>query len=634
MRARVFLVAVVVLLYPTTPVYSEADEQRHSLETLSDRTELEGFVDAFFAAEMNRRHIPGLVITIVKDGEPLLTKGFGWADLEEMAPVVPEKTVFRVGSVSKLITATALMQLAERGGIDLNADVGLYLNPIEMDDSFRQPITAAHLLTHTAGLDDRYIGIAARNRSEGISLRRYLASRLPPRVRAPGKLIAYSNHGFALAGLLVEEISGMPFDSYIERHIFQPLAMERTSFGLPPRLEADLAVGYRYLKDAFVPAAYDHFNLAPASSLNSTAPDMARFMTAVLEEGSYRGSRILSSQSIEEMLRRRFTHHPLLAGRTYGFHERFENGERAIAHAGGVRGYSSYLLLVPARRLGFFIAYNRFDEEKLYEEFRKRFFDRYFPAPEDPRHRVPLASVDRFTGSYRSLRYLSKRSFEKLMTLFSEYRVTLEQGTLTVRYPDDFRQPSRWEEVGPLLFRGIGEDGHLAFQENERGEVTHMFIGAEAYERLDWYEEPGFHKGLFGFFTPAFLTAGIVGALFFLVAWAGSRRPANRRLVRLAYLLAISVSALNVSFLVGLGHFGAHTDAYSYLYGMPPVMTALLFIPLVTVGLTLALTVLTGLAWKRRYGSLPGRVYFSLTALVALAFIPFLHYWNLLGFRY
>ncbi len=636
MSRRFALGLLVGLCLWRSPLYAAAEEDR-----LSDAKGLENFVDEFFESHMNRLHIPGLVLTVVKDGKPILTKGFGWADMESGKRVVAEKTVFRVGSVSKLFTAAALLQLVERGSIDLNADVSMYLNPVDIDDNFREPVTADHLLTHTAGFDDRYIGIATRHQADRSPLPEYISARLPPRIRPPGELIAYSNHGYALAGLLVEEISGVPFETYVDEHLFRPLRMTRTSFELPARLEVDLAVGYRYLEDEFLPASYDYFNVAPASSLSSTAPDMARFMIAQLQDGSFQGSRILLPDTKDEMQRRHFAHHPRLPSRTYGFHERFENGERIIAHAGGLRGYSSYFLLLPQRNVGFFLASNRFEEE-LHEEFRGRFLDRYFPASSAAVTRVPSSRqpIERFKGSYRSLRYFASRSFEKLMTLASEYRVTAEDDTLTVRYPDDFHQPSQWESVEPLLFRRLDHDGYLAFREDESGEVTHMFIGTEAYEKLVWYETPTFQKKLFAFFPLAFLVAALTGGLLYGAGQLRSSRSLRsqhslvNRPHRLAYYMAISVSVLNFSFLVGLSYFGRGVDSYSYLYGMPAVMIGVLLIPLLTAGLSLALAAVTSLGWNREVGSLSARLYFSLTTILALIFIPFLHYWNLLGFRY
>lgn len=247
MSRRFALGLLVGLCLWGSPLYAAAEEDR-----LSDAKGLENFVDEFFESQMNRLHIPGLVLTVVKDGKPILTKGFGWADMESGKRVVAEKTVFRVGSVSKLFTAAALLQLVERGSIDLNADVSTYLNPVDIDDNFREPVTAAHLLTHTAGFDDRYIGIATRHQADRSPLPEYISARLPPRIRPPGELIAYSNHGYALAGLLVEEISGVPFETYVDEHLFRPLRMTRTGFELPARLEVDLAVGYRYLEDEFL----------------------------------------------------------------------------------------------------------------------------------------------------------------------------------------------------------------------------------------------------------------------------------------------------------------------------------------------------------------------------------------------
>ena len=195
----------------------------------ADPADLEAFFDAFVTAGMAAHTLPGVTVAVVADGAPVFLRGYGYADRERSIPVDPATTLFDVGSVAKLFTFTAVMQLVEQGRLDLHADVNRYLTRFQVPATFPEPVTAAHLLTHTGGFDEWDIGAAARTSAEVLPVCEYLARRLPPRIRPPGEIIAYSNHGTALAGCLVEEISGMPFADYIKRHIFAPLDMTRSS---------------------------------------------------------------------------------------------------------------------------------------------------------------------------------------------------------------------------------------------------------------------------------------------------------------------------------------------------------------------------------------------------------------------
>ncbi len=581
----------------------------------TDPQELEAFLDPFFAQQMAKLHIPGAVVLVVKDGEIFFTKGYGFANLEQRTPVLPEKTLFRVGSISKLFTATAVMQLAERG-----------------------LLTLAHLLTHTGGFDDRIIGMAARSASEVVPLGSYLAARMPPRVRPSGEVISYSNHGTALAGYLVEVISGVPFAQYVDEQILQPLGMHRSSFGLPPHLARDLAVGYEYTNGAYQPVAFDYFNVAPAGSLITTATDIARFMMAHLAEGRYGNVRILNAATVQEMHRQHFTHHPRLPGFAYGFYEHFQNNRRAIKHDGGWRGFSSVLVLLPGQKLGVFVAYNTYRTSTgLFppHELVTQFLNHYYPAPEKP---VPLQprtdmpnGFDRFTGSYRCTWY-SRRTVLKLAAWSGAVRVTGSSvGALTVG-----SRPL--VEVDPLFFQRVDADGSVAFRADPDGRITYMFTDQDcqpggAYEKLAWYEGPDFHLFLIGFFVLIFLSAHLVWAVGSLIRRLRRRRPAAPRPARRAWGPAGLISTLNLIFLIGLDRavFG---NGWDFAYGMRPVAIAWLCLPVVATFLTPLLPILAVLIWKYRYWSVIGRCHYSLVTLAALLYIPFLLYWNLLGFRF
>jgi CubicO group peptidase (beta-lactamase class C family) len=146
--------------------------------------EMEAFVDGFVGGELEAYEVAGLTVAVVKDGQLFFAKGYGWADVERRVPVDAEQTLFRPGSVSKLLTWTAVMQLAEQGKLDLDADVNTYLTQFKIPATYEAPITLRHVLTHTVGLEDGGIGyLMARRRDQIVPLARSLAAHQPARVR-------------------------------------------------------------------------------------------------------------------------------------------------------------------------------------------------------------------------------------------------------------------------------------------------------------------------------------------------------------------------------------------------------------------------------------------------------------------
>ncbi|NIN92939.1 serine hydrolase, partial [bacterium] len=194
------------------PQTEEIIQTTFTKQGTTDRAELEAFLEGIMTAYMETHHIAGATIAVVKDGEIFFAKGYGYADVKEKKPVIADKTLFRPGSVSKLFTWTAVMQLFEQGKIDLNDDINIYLKDFKIPDTYPEPITMTHLLTHTPGFEDFVNEMGAREAEDLVPLAEFLARKMPVRVLRPGKLTSYSNYGTALAGYIVEEISGMPFE--------------------------------------------------------------------------------------------------------------------------------------------------------------------------------------------------------------------------------------------------------------------------------------------------------------------------------------------------------------------------------------------------------------------------------------
>jgi CubicO group peptidase (beta-lactamase class C family) len=355
-----------------------------------ERKELESFLDKLFAEQMPKYKVPGAVFVLVKDGKILFAKGYGYADLENKKPVDADKTLFRAYSVSKSFTATAVMQLVEQGRLKLDEDVNKYLKRFQIKDKFTEPVTLADLLTHRAGFADGELRTQlAQGEYRILDLGEYLKKSLPARARPPGKF-EYSNFGAALAGFVVEEVSGEPYAAYIEKHIFKPLGMSRSTFLLPAQLSereaGNFALSYAIENGASRRMKFEEgdFSTAPAANLLTTGTDIARYMIAHLQNGRYKNARILGDESARKM------HEPWLFSTTaekdvgYGFFWRAEkDGQRALFHAGGY-GYGNVgvMQLIPEYNAGFFVSVTHGgipEKREVRNVVGSQLMNRYFP---------------------------------------------------------------------------------------------------------------------------------------------------------------------------------------------------------------------------------------------------------------
>lgn len=612
----------------------------------TDPQEVKAFMDNFFAQKMQDENVPGAVVALVKDGDILFTKGYGYADVEQKIPVTPDKTLFRVASLSKLFTSTAVMQLYEQGLLDLHQDVNQYLKSFQIDNPYPEPITTAHLMTQTDGSSQQLFGLAARTASEILPLEKFIPKHMPPIVSRPGELYSYSNLGITVAGYLVESFSGKPFAQYMDENLLQPLDMKRSSFRqpLPPSLKSDLAVGYEFTNGSFQKLPFMYLNIAPAASLSATATDMAHFMIAHLQNGRYKNSRILEDDTAQLMHQQHFTHHPKLPGAAYGFHELFKNNIRAIGHFGGLRGYSCSLALLPEENVGLFVATNSIN--LIYTSLLSQFFNHYYPLEEKPTLPKPPANfaeqAQRFTGTYRDIEY-PRGTLASIGGLGRHLEVKARSNSnLTVETSDFFFVGPSVQKplmpIEPLLFKRVDDGADAAFGEDSKGRIRYLYhpIGPRigAYKKISWYETVPFQLSLVGFYTLLFLSGSIT---WLVKSWRRrfrKQRLKENKLAQLAGLVAGLVSILNLVFLIAFPLVIWRIGIWNLLYGVPAIIIALLCIPPITTGMSLALPTFTVVVWKNKYWSVLEQVHYSLITLAALAFIPFLVYWNLLGFHF
>ncbi len=580
------------------------------------------FVNDFMSAQMDALHVPGAALVVVQGDTVLFAQGYGQADLAGQVPVDVDQTLFRAGSISKLFTATAVMQLVEQGKVDLHTDVNEYLHSIQLPARFDQPVTVADLLLHTAGFDDIFFGMHVREAANVQSLADFLDTHLPERYLPPGEIISYNDHGYTLAGLLVEDVTGMRFDAYVAQHILEPLQMDNSTFAqpLPPALQEQLAVGYRYDGESYQPYALDYVNVVPAAGLIAPAAEMAHFIIAQLNGGSYAGNAILQPETVVAMQEIQFVHHPALRGRSYGFAEWRENGRRGFYHDGGNPGFLNRLLILPAEGMGFYLTFNGdqyTSATRFHREFTTHFFDTFFPDTEDdtstPVAVVPGQPAQAFAGYYREVQAYSHDTFQKLASLMNQFPVRAEDEQLAV-----FGRT--YVPVESQLFQSENGESTIAFGQDAHGH-TYLFVGAGANVRVPWYEAQPVQLGLVGWFLLAFLTA-LIGA------WCWRTAPTGLRMV-----LAL-IALLNILFLVGISVALLQMDPWQFAYGPPPTVIALLVVPLVTLALTPVMIGFIIAGWRDRGWKWTTRLYTILVSATALAFPLFLNVWNLLGFRY
>jgi len=458
---------------------AHAQESATSTAPQLTREDAEAWLDGFMPYALHRGDVAGAVVVVVKDGQVLLQKGYGYSDVAKRTPVIPDRTLFRPGSVSKLLTWTGVMQQVERGRLDLDTDINKYLDFEIPPGPAGEPIRVRDLLTHTAGFEESVKELIFENPERLVPNGEVLKRWIPERIYKAGTMPAYSNYGASLAGYLVERTSGMSFDEYIEQNIFAPLGMAHSSFRqpLPEALKSGMAQGYENASGE--PKAYELISLPPAGSLASTGADMARFMIAHLQNGAYGDARILSAETAQKMHGTALTVIPHLNRMLLGFYETNTNGRRAIAHGGDTQYFHSDLQLFIDDGVGYFISVNSAGKEGAAGVIRaamfREFSDRYLPGP-GPEGQVDEATAKEHARLISGTYILSRRAesnFVSVINLTSPFKiVTNEDGTISLPLLHGLNgEPKKWHEVAPFVW-GEVDGKELLAAEVVDGRVT------------------------------------------------------------------------------------------------------------------------------------------------------------------
>ncbi|HEV2615533.1 MAG TPA: serine hydrolase domain-containing protein [Candidatus Acidoferrales bacterium] len=462
------------------------------------QADLEAFFDGLVPLQIERDDIAGAVVAVVRDGKVIFAKGYGYADVAKKKPVSAEGTLFRCGSISKLFTWTAVMQLVEQGKINLDGDINQYLD-FKVAEPFGKPITMRDLMTHTPGLEETIRDLITADQKNIPSLRDYLVNHAPKEIFPPGTTGAYSNYGATLAGYIVQRVSGEPFDDYIDHHIFGPLGMTHATFRqpLPKDLQPMMSEGYERASGGA--KKFEIVTPSPAGSVAISAMDITHFMTAHLHDGTYNGAQILKPETVKLMHSRQYAPDPRVHAMCLGFYEETRNGHRIIGHGGDTEYFHSDLHLIPDADTGLFVSYNsagRGDVAPRGPLFEK-FLDRYFPYT--PPATKPLASAQADARAVSGPYIPSRRSETTIFKLFSvlneEAVAPGKDGSLVLGGSKGINgQPIEWHEVEPQVWQDSSDaQNRIVFAKNSAGRwQIALGFPAEVLQQVSWYESKNF----------------------------------------------------------------------------------------------------------------------------------------------
>ena len=606
-----------------------------AVPNVSDPSVVEAFVDGVVKPAMKETHSPSGVVMVMKDGNIVLAKGYGYIDVDKRIPVDPYSSLFRPGSISKLFTWVAVMQLVEQGQLDLDTDVNQYLNTFEIEDSWPgQPVTLRSIMTHTPGFEDGGIGyLISDDPDKIIPLAESMKKYQPERILPPGERVSYSNYGTALAGLIVANVSGLEFNDYLQKNIFDVLGMESSTFDepLPEHLEANMAKAYDYNAGTatYVEKNYEIIsNFGPAGAMATSAFDMSLFARALMNGGAYNGNRILQQATLQQMLDEGFSHDPRVRGTGLGFLERRfgPDGFDNFGHDGGTTVFISHFGMSLKEDLMVFSSFSGPGSGKTAQAFVKSFYDEFFP-PDTSWIEPPADFADR-AGRYEGAYNVSRSNYSDpesiLRGLGTSQVIAMKDNTLKIG-------ADRYVEVDKNLFRQVDDSNRIAFQEDENGDINSYVIdglGVMQFYKVPFYETTSFIGKLIGFSMLVMLSVLLRLGYQWSVyrAKTGPEKSADRA--------SVIVAVLNIVFFTMAG-ISASAGIMALMYEIPMVLKLALFLTNLCVLAALYHLYQSVQVWRLNLlKSTWARIRYSVVTLAALALAWFYIYWHFTGFNF
>ncbi|MGG4441730.1 serine hydrolase domain-containing protein [Brevibacillus fortis] len=618
----VLLVSCLMLIQPLSVVNARSPLTAPSIEQV---------VDPLMKSEMNNLHIPGAAIVITQGDRIIFRKGYGFADIEQQIPVDPERTVFRIGSVTKSLTATAAMQLVEKGKLSLHEDLNTVIKDYKISNNRYGPITLHHLLTHTAGLDEK---IYKRDNRQTVipefsteTVNETLQSQ--ETIFTPGSKFQYSNAGTGLLGSVVEQASGQSLHDYMRENIFRPLGMDSAELYLPQD-RSNLAKSYYYDGNSYQTIPYSGIIFPGSGAANMAPVDFAPYMIAHLSGGSYNGTALLKPETVELMHAQQFAAHKRMHGIGYGFFKgETKSGIPTLWANGGIDGFISKMVLIPSESIGIFLTVNATHAGlKLHGKVVNAFADKLLTE----QVRKPLTPVDgtidelkKVEGQYL-LTLTPENGWGKGLRLLSSYTYTvqaLDAQTISVTglFQNEGQQSleKKFVQVDDHFFQEIGGEEQLYFHE-EQGKFYMTGPMNFSLPRISFIESPSVLMALY-------VIPGIVFTLLSLV-WIA--RFGLRKWRKQSYVISKIVPI--IALLHSLFFIIQFTYANeSLVYGYPAFYQVVVAsLPIFSLAVSAYLLLRIGTAkerdrWKVANGT---------AAVLSILYTGYLFYWNFLSIHF
>jgi CubicO group peptidase (beta-lactamase class C family) len=608
----------------------------HSL----DAADLQAFFDGIIPLQMERSDVAGATVLVMKDGQRLLFRGYGYADAKEKKPVDPASTIFRLASISKLFTWVSVMQLEEQGKVDLDKDINRYLD-FQIRPAFSKPITLRNLMTHTGGFEEEVREIIVVSPKTSPTLRDFLIENQPRRIFPPGVVPAYSNYGVGLASYIVQRVSGEPFEQYVAEHVFAPLGMAHSTFYQPPEAELKSLPSAGYGGSTLKPPiGFEIFNPGGAGGVSSTAFDMGRFGQTLLNGGELDGKRILKPETLKAMFTPQFRANDQMPPLCMGFYETWRNDLRWIGHGGDLIAFHSFFAVEPTQKLVLFVSFNSAASSgKARPELVNMFADRYFPSDKKPAFvSVSSAELGAVEGTYQPTRRAESTKL-KFDGLTSQRTVSLDRdGVLQLEGVKDLQGHTiKWKPIGKDLFQEVDGQRKLFAIRNAENKVIRLaydFPGAQS-ERVRWYENKKFVSVALGGSCAVLAAVVLATIIRFLRRLLFRKRPKlgpQPGTVWLPFSTKFAAwiwVALITTIVIVVTSFGDDSlpptrawDKYLYLMNAVTAISILFS----------AIAILSGLrVWLRANLRTITKVKFSLVALACLLLTWFAIHWNIIG---
>ncbi len=603
---------------------------------LQDSTGLAAFMDGLMLSVMDDHRAAGAMASIIQDGELLFRKGYGFANIADSIKVDPEQTLFRIGSISKLFTWLAVLQQIEAGNLDPERDVNDYLESFQVPDTYEEPVTLRSLMSHTPGFEDILLKLFMREDDDIPTLQEILKDQMPKRVRPPLQVAAYSNYGSGLAQYLVEKVSGLPFETYVERHIFEPLEMHSSTFSqpVPRQLTPHMATGYSFRDGAFREEGFEILPMTGAGGASTTAANMEKFMEVLLNYGQRDTISIMDSTTFAIMKTPVLKHARGMNPVLHGLMDISPRHLQVIGHGGNTFLFHSQLALFPEHNAGLFVSFSGKDAGMAYGKVMKHFIERFFPDTVPAPQAIALGEdyLEGFAGTYLSNRR-PHSDILKIIGLTNTVEVKVEGNKL--QYRDFFGNTHLMPAIDSTTFWIPEKNTLVGFDRRADENAQRLYMSdfpVMAAERPGWSYSPGLHAFILAITLICILYILLVWPWLFFARKLYDKKPRTRKAMPLFSRTVAWVTAFLMVLFYLLVFFAA--GGQEIIFGIPAGIRIGLFFPLAAIPFILLMIINSVYVWKVPQTKHLSRLFYNLATLAFILAIWQLQFFNLLGWRY